>query len=57
LGNTFPCVVFGSFGSFWVTFGITLTPYSGAFGNFAPNPLKNPTPGLEEPGFNASWGT
>ncbi|KAI1622976.1 GPR1/FUN34/yaaH family-domain-containing protein [Exophiala viscosa] len=26
LGNTFPFVVFGSFGAFWFTFGATLTP-------------------------------
>ena len=35
LGNTFPFVVFGSFGSFWLTFGATLVPYynaSGAYG-------------------------
>jgi hypothetical protein len=26
IGNTFPFVVFGSFGAFWFTFGMTLTP-------------------------------
>lgn len=26
LGNTFPFVVFGSFGAFWLTFAATLTP-------------------------------
>ena len=26
LGNTFPFVVFGTFGAFWLTFGATLTP-------------------------------
>ena len=26
IGNTFPFVVFGSFGAFWLTFGLTLTP-------------------------------
>jgi len=30
IGNTFPFVVFGSFGAFWFTFGITLTPYFNA---------------------------
>lgn len=55
LGNTFPCVVFGSFGSFWFAFGITLTPYAGAYGSFAENPLKNPVAGLSSTGFNAGW--
>jgi len=56
LGNTFPCVVFGSFGAFWITFGITLTPYAGAYGDFAKNPLANPTSGLASEGFNVGWG-
>lgn len=30
LGNTFPFVVFGSFGAFWLSFGATLTPYFNA---------------------------
>lgn len=30
LGNTFPFVVFGSFGAFWLTFAATLTPYFNA---------------------------
>ncbi|KIW92423.1 uncharacterized protein Z519_07407 [Cladophialophora bantiana CBS 173.52] len=30
LGNTFPFVVFGSFGAFWLAFGATLTPYFNA---------------------------
>ena len=55
LGNTFPCVVFGTFGSFWTAFGITLMPYTGAFGDYSTNP-KNPALGLATPGFNASWG-
>jgi uncharacterized protein len=30
LGNTFPCVVFLTFGAFWFTFGGTLTPFYAA---------------------------
>src|ERR1700712_3526094 len=30
LGNTFPFVVFTSFGAFWLSFGATLTPYYNA---------------------------
>jgi succinate-acetate transporter protein len=30
LGNTFPFVVFGSFGAFWLTYAATLTPYYNA---------------------------
>jgi succinate-acetate transporter protein len=30
LGNTFPFVVFGSFGAFWLTYAATLTPYFNA---------------------------
>lgn len=56
LGNTFPCVVFGSFGSFWFALGITLTPYAGAFGDFAANPNGNPTDGLKAVGFNVGFG-
>ena len=34
LGNTFPCVVFCTFGSFWFTFGGTLTPYYNAVNGY-----------------------
>lgn len=54
LGNTFPCVVFTSFGTFWIAFGLTLQPQTGAYGNFSPNP-DNPAAGLETTAFNSSW--
>ncbi|KAK3701885.1 hypothetical protein LTR37_015196 [Vermiconidia calcicola] len=54
LGNTFPCVVFGSFGSFWIAFSLTLMPYTGAYASFATDPAE-PATGLETPDFNASW--
>ena len=37
LGNTFPFVVFGSFGAFWFTFGATLTPFYNAAGAYGGN--------------------
>lgn len=36
LGNTFPFVVFGSFGAFWLTFAATLTPFYNAAVAYAP---------------------
>lgn len=36
LGNTFPFVVFGTFGAFWLAFGATLTPYFNASVAYAP---------------------
>lgn len=35
LGNTFPFVVFGTFGAFWLSFAATLTPYFNASGAYA----------------------
>jgi len=52
LGNTFPCVVFGSFGAFWIALTLTLTPYMGAA---APNKYTEPK-GLVGPAFNNSFG-
>ncbi|WPG99241.1 Hypothetical protein R9X50_00205200 [Acrodontium crateriforme] len=34
IGNTFPFVVFGSFGAFWLAFAATLTPFYNAEGAF-----------------------
>ncbi|TKA80122.1 hypothetical protein B0A55_03331 [Friedmanniomyces simplex] len=54
IGNTFPFVVFGSFGAFWLSFGATLTPYYNAYGAFSTT--SNPADGLTVPAFNASFG-
>lgn len=35
VGNTFPMVVFGSFGAFWLQWGATLQPFYSASGNYA----------------------
>lgn len=38
LGNTFPAVVFFSFGGFWGTFGATLTPFFNAVNGYGNDP-------------------
>lgn len=56
LGNTFPAVVFSTFGTFWLSFGGILSPSFAAFGSYAP-PGEEAVAGLETTGFNASLGT
>lgn len=56
IGNTFPFVVFGTFGAFWITFGMTLTPMYNAAGAYASDPINNPAEGLTVPAFNATFG-
>jgi hypothetical protein len=53
IGNTFPFVVFGSFGAFWLTFGFTNVPFYNAAGAFVTSTY---TTGTENPEFNASFG-
>jgi uncharacterized protein len=48
LGNTFPFVVFSSFGAFWLTFAATLTPYFNASIAYLPN---NPAQSSSDPTF------
>jgi uncharacterized protein len=52
LGNTFPFVVFGSFGAFWLTFGATLTPYYNAAIAYQPD---DPATATTNPTFNATF--
>jgi succinate-acetate transporter protein len=52
LGNTFPFVVFCSFGAFWLGFAATLQPFYNAYGAYA-NPAVQGSTGLESVGFNA----
>jgi len=63
IGNTFPFVVFGTFGAFWLTFGATLQPFYNAYGAYVTDPTSaaksmgqpgNPA-GQMTPGFNASF--
>lgn len=55
LGNTFPFVVFMSFGAFWLTFGATLQPFYYAYGSYAPAGEPEAA-GLGTVGFTASFG-
>lgn len=52
LGNTFPFVVFTSFGAFWLGYGATLVPSYGAFTNYSTAEVQ----GLESVGFNVGIG-
>jgi len=51
LGNTFPFVVFTSFGAFWLGYAATLQPTYGAYSNYAV-PGDASSTGLETRGFN-----
>lgn len=56
LGNTFPFVVFSSFGAFWLSFAATLVPYYNTYEAFkVPNEASST--GLETIGFNVGIGT
>ncbi|KAL8853748.1 MAG: hypothetical protein Q9221_001391 [Calogaya cf. arnoldii] len=63
IGNTFPFVVFGTFGAFWLAFGGTLVPSFNAYGAYVTDPevaahnMGNPgnPAGLEVPAFNAGF--
>jgi succinate-acetate transporter protein len=55
LGNTFPFVVFTSFGAFWLTFAATLQPFYYAYGAYAPAGQPEAA-GLSTVGFTASFG-
>lgn len=55
LGNTFPAVVFMTFGAYWFAFAGTLTPSFGAFAAYSSDPTGKPTAGLTTPGFQASF--
>ncbi|KAH0829322.1 hypothetical protein AYO21_05728 [Fonsecaea monophora] len=52
LGNTFPFVVFGSFGAFWLSFGATLTPYFNASIAYDPT---NPAQSSSDPVFGSTF--
>lgn len=52
LGNTFPFVVFCSYGAFWLTYGATLTPMYNAYGAYSP---ADPAAGLTDPTFLSSF--
>ena len=52
LGNTFSFIVFGSFGAFWLTYGVTLTPFYNASIAFDP---AHPAAASHNPEFLASF--
>ena len=52
LGNTFPSVVFGTFGAFWLAYAATLTPYFNAAAAYQPN---SPATASTNPEFAASF--
>lgn len=54
LGNTFPFVVFGTFGAFWLAFAMTLQPFYNTYGFFAPAG-EAPAAGLAAPTFYNSF--
>ncbi|KAF2433583.1 GPR1/FUN34/YaaH-class plasma membrane protein [Tothia fuscella] len=54
IGNTFPFVVFGSFGAYWLAFAATLQPAYNAWGAYTPDPTE-PSLGLTSVGFRASF--
>lgn len=61
IGNTFPSVVFGSFGGFWISYGIINQPNMGIAASFAPasdasNGITATMAGLSSPSFNVGLG-
>jgi uncharacterized protein len=52
LGNTFPFVVFCSYGAFWLTYGATLTPAYNASGAYTPG---DPSAGIQDATFLSSF--
>lgn len=56
LGNSFPAVVFCSFGGFWFSYGATLIPAFAAYASYAPADAVSAAEGLATTGFNASFG-
>ena len=54
LGNTFPSVVFSSYGAFFLSFAATLQPFYYAYGSYAPAGQPEAA-GLQTVGFNSSF--
>ncbi|CAK4033212.1 GPR1 FUN34 -class plasma membrane [Lecanosticta acicola] len=55
LGNTFPFVVFGTFGAFWLSYAATLQPFYNSYGAYIAAPTDPVASGLQTTGFNASF--
>jgi len=61
IGNTFPSVVFGTFGGFWISYAIINQPNMGIAASFAPasdasNGVTATMAGLASPSFNVGIG-
>jgi len=62
MGNTFPSVVFGTFGGFWLSYAIINTPTMEIAASFAPASLNSTNgvtatmAGLQSPSFNVGLG-
>jgi succinate-acetate transporter protein len=55
LGNTFPFVVFCSFGAFWLGYGATLQPFYNSYSAYK-EPGSATSTGIESVGFNVGIG-
>ncbi|KAF4996646.1 hypothetical protein FGRMN_4392 [Fusarium graminum] len=53
LGNTFPSTVFFTFGGFWLAFGTTIVPGSGAYSTYSTTGVA--ADGLSEPAFYSTF--
>ncbi|EJD05917.1 uncharacterized protein FOMMEDRAFT_26712 [Fomitiporia mediterranea MF3/22] len=61
IGNTFPCVVFGTFGGFWISYAINVQPTLQLAASFAPasdvsNGITAAAAGAATPQYNAGLG-
>ncbi|KAI1071588.1 hypothetical protein LB507_005007 [Fusarium sp. FIESC RH6] len=52
-GNTFPSTIFFTFGGFWLAFGTTIVPGSGAYSTYSTTGTA--ADGLSEPAFYATF--
>jgi succinate-acetate transporter protein len=52
-GNTFPSTIFFTFGGFWLAFGTTVVPGSGAYSTYSTTGTA--ADGLKEPSFYATF--
>jgi len=55
LGNTFPFVVFGSFGAFWLAYGANYSAFYGSWSAYSTD-VNNPALGLQAPAYASSAG-
>ncbi|KAM0351057.1 hypothetical protein ACHAPU_002838 [Fusarium lateritium] len=53
VGNTFPSTVFFTFGGFWLAFGTTIVPGSGAYSTYSTTGVA--ADGLSEPAFYSTF--